>query len=77
MCVLWHLGNCCLSAGQWKEIVQFSFDLEKLTVIKSLYGRAAAFGENRIMNIWNIVNDLLLYIAVKMNCLRREINHFF
>ena len=29
------------------------------------------------MNIWNIVNDLLLYIAVKMNSLRREINHFF
>ena len=25
--------------------------------------------------LWNIVNDLFLYVAIKMNCLR-GINHF-
>jgi hypothetical protein len=43
-----------------------------LVVIKGTLRRAMWFGEkNHIMNVWDIVRDLLLSVAVQMICLKK------
>lgn len=53
----------------WAKAESFPFDVEKLRIIKSL-DRAARSWENHTVNIGNIENDLFLYVAIEMNCLR-------